>query len=47
VLAGEDKRVGEQIESYGEPATIDTHHEFVLFQVGAPFVENRHKYSCF
>jgi hypothetical protein len=42
VLADEDERVGEQIEGYREAAALQAHHEFVLLQLRALFIEYVH-----
>jgi len=42
VLSGEDEGVGEQVEGDGEAAAVRAHHEFVVVEFGAFFVEDVH-----
>ena len=42
VLSGEDEGVGEQVEGDGEAAAVGAHHEFVVVELGAFFVEDVH-----
>jgi hypothetical protein len=42
VLAGEDERVGEQVERYGKTAAVVAHHEFIFFEVVAAFFVDGH-----
>ena len=45
MLADHDEGIGEQVEGDGEAAALGAHHELVLFELGAFFVKDVHRFK--
>ena len=45
MLAHQDQSIGEQVESHGQAATFQAHHELKLLQLGSLLVEYIHAFS--